>query len=160
MIKDILFSLDGPKDINQKIFHILNMSVFIIFSLVLLSLKSNYPLERIESSIYFHWWIVIFVIFIGYLIIKRKIKHVLMFISLTIYAHNRTVLFLMVLNIVYFPIELIIFSFMDNYQAKGLEISTLIIKTISYVYFYFLFVRLIYFFISPKVKTLRVQSNN
>lgn len=150
MIKELALSSDKPSNLEEKWFHIWNLGIFAVSSLTLWLLKSEYPLARKKDLPYVHWWLGLFAAVVLYLLVRKNLKKTFRFISLTIYAQNRAIIFLMLLNIVYFPIELIIFTLMDNYQASGLGLSTLIMKIISYAYFYFLFVKLVYLSVFQK----------
>lgn len=150
MIKEFIFSPDKPSFIREKWFHLLNISFFVLSSVALWFLKSELPLMKKRELPYANWWLALFALVVLYLMFKKSFKGILRFAYLTVYAQNRAIIFLVLLNIVYFPIELIIFTLMDNYQANGLGISTFVMKILSYAYFYFIFLKLIFLFVLPK----------
>ncbi len=78
-------------------------------------------------------------------------KRVVPFIFYLIYARNRSLIFLFFINVVYFPIEILISFFVNDYIENGMmKVSTSILTGLSYTYFYYLFLKLIFVFVFNK----------
>ena len=87
-------------------------------------------------------WVGVVVLCVIHLVVKDR-SNLKRFIFLILYALNRTIILMIVVSIVFFPIDYFVFMKQPDYLSKGIKVGSILFKTIGYGYFYFILVRLV-----------------
>jgi len=138
-----------PKSKSSLWFYTINVIFFLILGGILFTLKKTefYPQKRSESF----WSVWVWIALMGFLKVAiTDYRKFFRFFLLTIYARNRAFIFLILLNLLYFPLEVLLFSNVKDYVDNGLKTSTSILNAISYIYFYYLLLKLFLIFVFKK----------
>jgi hypothetical protein len=123
---------------NKNIVHVFN--IFFLGGVTLLvHLFANKPSKVhvetvINSEIIEYILILVFIVSLLILVMKGLFRKIIPFLLFLIFTLIRRVLLLLILNILYFPIEILIISNTSNYFDSGFEISSLIITQITFLY--------------------------
>lgn len=148
-LKENLISPYEPSGVNKNKFHLWNVVLFIFVGLAIVLLRKNGLKVEGNEATYWKIWIAAFVIGILKLC-YRNFKYAFRFFLLTIYAQNRTMLVMISVALILVPFEMVMINFSDDYMRNGFSQTSLFIKISGYGYFYFIFLRLFYYFVLKK----------
>lgn len=140
-----VLSVYEPQGLDRRKFFLLNLVLFLIISLPsILATQGKALVSNTGASLWNSWVFITILCVIHLLFINRK--NILRFLFLVLYAQNRAIVLTLLVTLLYFPFEYFIVMRQGNYLTHGLKIGSLVIKCITYSYFYFIFFRLVYFF--------------